>query len=100
MAERKPLVQFEISEKAQLVHQSEEPVKKKAVQKRKNTTNRKPPSVVKGKLNIKVDGYFGIQKIPTSALIPYIPIAKLKSASKKVLVASGAKKVNKKKHSK
>lgn len=95
MAERKPLVQFETSDKAQLVQLSEEQIKKKTV-KKTVSKNRKLPCIVNGKLNIKVQGYPGIQKIPTSALIPYIHLAKLKEAAKKVLVASGIRKTKQK----
>ena len=57
-----------------------------------NLPRKKLPNIVNnGKLNIKVEGYSGIQKIPISALIQYIPISKLKEATVKVLVASGTR---------
>jgi len=41
--------------------------------------------VVKGRLNLRVAGYQGVQKIPPSSVIPYIPLTKLRAAAKKVL---------------
>ena len=96
MAHQKPLVKFDSCGQAKIVNLPEEIPLEKSVQKRKRNNNKKHPSVVNGKLNIKVNSYSGIQKIPTSALIPYIPLAKLKAATIKVLVASGSKKIKKK----
>lgn len=43
--------------------------------------------VVKGRVNVRVGGYTGVQKIAASHLIRYLPASKLKAAAKKVLSA-------------
>lgn len=50
----------------------------------------KKPRMVKGRLQIRVAGYTGVQKIPPSTLIPYLPAVKLRAAAKKMLSQSGA----------
>lgn len=47
------------------------------------------PRVVKGRVNIRVAGYLGVQKLAPSKLIPYLPATKVRQAAKKALVASG-----------
>jgi hypothetical protein len=49
----------------------------------------KRPRVVKGRVNLRVVGYSGLQKIPPSALIPFLPASKLRQAAKRALGASG-----------
>jgi hypothetical protein len=45
--------------------------------------------VVKGKVNVRVAGYLGVQKLAPSKLIPYLPTTKVRQAAKRALVASG-----------
>lgn len=58
----------------------------------KKAPSSKRPRVVKGRVNIKVPGYKGLQKVAPSSLIPYLPASKLRQAAKKALGASGKKK--------
>lgn len=48
-------------------------------------TSSKKPRVVKGRLQIRVGGYTGVQKIPPSSLIPFLPTNKIRLAAKRVL---------------
>lgn len=101
----KPLVRFETGERAQLISTSMPSGRRK-----KNTSSRrrstgttkggKKPKVIKGKVNIKVPGYLGLQKISPSSLIPYLPASKLRQAAKKALGASGKIKVVRRKKKK
>jgi hypothetical protein len=52
----------------------------------------KRPRLVKGRVNLRVAGYSGLQKIAPSQLIPYLPANKLRQAAKKALGASGKRK--------
>lgn len=52
--------------------------------------------VVKGKVNLKVGGFSGVQHLLASHLVQYIPLNKLKAAARKVLVASGIQPTHKK----
>lgn len=61
----------------------------------KSTASRKL-RVVKGRINLRVAGYSGIQKIAPGSLVPYLPINKLRLAAKKALAASGKTKSKKK----
>lgn len=64
----------------------------------KQAKNKKKVTVTAGKVPLRVPGYSGIQSLSASALIPYIPLAKLKLAAKKVLKRAGvAKKIKKRK---
>lgn len=99
---RKPLLRFETSEKAQLISSSmPSGVKKRRSGKRKSasTTGSKKPKVIKGRVNIRVPGYLGLQKIAPSSLIPYLPASKIRQAAKKALGASGKKKTNRRRKS-
>jgi hypothetical protein len=93
---RKPLLRFETSERAQLISSSMPPSgkrKKKSSGKRKSaSSSSKKPRVVKGRVTLRVAGYSGVQKIAPSALIPFLPSAKLRQAAKRALSASGKKK--------
>lgn len=94
MAQRKPLVRFERTERAQIVDTptsnplTEKKHLSKGLAKHTNTSFR----VINGKLNIKLKGYSGVQQIPTAALIPFISLDKLRQAATSVLVASGTRK--------
>lgn len=98
---RKPLLRFETSERAQLISTSMPPAGKR----RRRTAGKRAPSskrprVVKGRVNIKVPGYKGLQKVAPSSLIPYLPTSKLRQAAKRALGASGKKKTVRKKRGK
>jgi hypothetical protein len=56
-----------------------------------SSSGSKKPRVVKGRVNLRVAGYTGLQKIPPSALIPYLPANKLRQAAKKALGKAGKK---------
>lgn len=91
---RKPLLRFETSEKAQLIPNSSMPSggkrKKRSGKKSSSKTAvGKKPRVIKGRVNLKVPGYLGLQKVAPSSLIPYLPVGKLRQAARKALKASG-----------
>jgi hypothetical protein len=52
----------------------------------------KRPRLIKGRVNLRVAGYSGLQKIAPSQLIPFLPANKLRQAAKKALGASGKRK--------
>jgi hypothetical protein len=83
-----PLVKFDSSERASIVSM---PAKTRS-QRRKRRTSRKISKgrlrVIKGRVNLKVSGYSGVQKIAPGSLIPYLPLTKLRAAAKKVLRAN------------
>jgi hypothetical protein len=56
-----------------------------------SSSGSKKPRVIKGRVNLRVAGYTGLQKIPPSALIQYLPANKLRAAAKKVLGKTGKK---------
>lgn len=114
MSVRKPLVRFDTQSRAKLV--SVEPSlplalsssrrKKKSdhsedlsMPRRKRSSGggkrrssgKGKPRVVKGRVNVRVAGYLGVQKLAPSKLIPYLPATKVRQAAKKALVASGSK---------
>ena len=93
---RKPLLRFETSERAQLISTSMPSAvgrRKKRSGKRSATSgSSKKPRVIKGRVNLRVAGYSGLQKIAPSSLIPYLPASKLRQAAKRALGASGKKK--------
>lgn len=98
---RKPLLRFETGEKAKLISTSSMPAggkrKRRSVNKSKSTSSgSKKVRVIKGKVNLKVPGYLGLQKVAPSSLIPYLPANKLRQAAKKALSASGARTVGRK----
>lgn len=97
MSLAKPLVRFQNIGRAQLISSSPMPKKtrsSKSKTRAKSTANRKP-RVVKGRINLKVAGYSGVQKLSPSSLVPYLPINKLRLAAKKALAASGKKRTKK-----
>lgn len=67
---------------------------------RKRVKSAKGVRVTKGRLSIRVAGYSGLQKIPASQLVKFVPLTKLRAAAKKVLACSGKSKSRKKKKSK
>ena len=94
---RKPLVQFDISERAQLVSRSgpsfssgsaaattsSMPRSRKTVAKRRRVTRSSTKlRVVNGKVNIRIPGY-GLQKLAPSSLIPFLPVTKVRQAAKR-----------------
>lgn len=90
----KPLLRFESGEKAQLISASMPATgngRKKRQGKSSGSTSKasSKPKLVQGRVNIKVPGFLGVQKISPSLLIPYLPANKLKLAAKKALKASG-----------
>lgn len=104
MSLRKPLVRFDTQSRAHLVPDT---VTKSsmpgAVRRRRRSRGtltgktkrtkggRGKPRVVKGRVNVRVAGYLGVQKLAPSKLIPYLPANKLTQAAKKALVASGTR---------
>jgi hypothetical protein len=102
MSLRKPLLRFENSEKAQLVSSSMPSGnrrKKRSGKKTQGSSSRKV-RVVKGRVNIRVAGYSGLQKLAPSSLIPYLPASKLRQAAKRALGATGKKKIVKRRRRK
>ena len=67
---------------------------KRKSSRRRKTVRRglKGVRVTKGRINLKIAGYSGIQKLGASELIHYIPLSKLKAAAKRVLKRAGVKK--------
>lgn len=105
MSLRKPLVRFETASRAQLVpdNVSQTSMPGRAGRRRRKRTSRRrvgsssggskrsKPRVVKGRVNVRVAGYTGVQKVAPSKLIKYLPANKLRQAARKVLVASGTR---------
>lgn len=92
---RKPLLRFETSERAQLISSSMPSSGKRRKRSGKKSTSSsasRKPRVIKGRVTLRVAGYSGLQKIPASALIPYLPATKLRQAAKRALGVSGKKK--------
>lgn len=97
MSLAKPLVRFQNIGRAELISSSSMPKKTKTSKTKsraKSTASRKP-RVVKGRINLRVAGYSGVQKLAPSSLIPYLPITKLRLAAKKALAATGKKSTRK-----
>jgi hypothetical protein len=95
MSQRKPLLRFENSEKAQLVSSSMPSGnrrRRRSGKKTQGSSASRKVRVVKGRVNLKVAGYSGLQKLAPSTLIPYLPASKLRQAAKRALGASGKKK--------
>lgn len=77
--------------------------KRRRQKQKKNTKrrqNKKKIAVTAGRFPIRVSGYPGIQHLSASAVIPYIPLTKLKLAAKKVLKRTGVTKNKNKKRRK
>jgi hypothetical protein len=98
MSLRKPLVRYDTSSRAHLVTETAagtpQGSKSKSMPRktsRKRTGGKGKLRVVKGKVNLRVAGYLGVQKLAPSKLIPYLPTTKVRLAAKKALVASGNK---------
>jgi hypothetical protein len=83
-----PLVKFDSLERASVVSM---PAKTRS-QKRRKRSSRKVPKgrlrVIKGRVNLKLSGYSGVQKIAPVSLIPYLPLNKIRTAAKRVLKAN------------
>ena len=92
MSTRKPLVKFETDGQARIVSSSM-PGKKRRTSTRHTKRSKgavaSKPRVIKGRVNVRVAGYTGIQKVPPSQLIPFLPATKVRQAAKKALLASG-----------
>lgn len=91
MSVRKPLVQFDTQDHAKLVSVSMPGKKRKSRQIKKaakGSASGRKPRVIKGRVNLRVSGYSGIQKVPPSQLIPFLPATKIRQAAKKALLAS------------
>ena len=93
---RRPLVRFDTVERATLVPTSMPPPSRRGRRKSRKT-NRSRPRLLKGRINLRVTGYPGLQKVAPSSLIPYLPLAKLRLAAGKALKASGKKRSRTKK---
>ena len=89
---RPPLVSYTTPNRARLVLDSSLQ-RESAVFMKKKKGGKQPKSkkirLVKGKLQLRVQGYEGVQRIPSSHLIRFIPSAKLRLAAKKVLKLQG-----------
>lgn len=99
---RKPLLRFETSERAQLISSSMPSAagkrkRRSGKRSRASSSAGRKPRVVKGRVNIRVAGYSGLQKIAPSSLIPFLPTNKLRQAAKRALGASGKKKTSRRK---
>lgn len=93
----KPLLRFESSERAQLIPSTSMPPRRKRRSGKRSATSSsgsssKKPRLVKGRVNLRVAGYSGLQKIAPSQLIPFLPANKLRLAAKKALGKSGKRK--------
>lgn len=97
---RKPLLRFETGERAQLITTSMPSSGKRKRRSGKTSSTNKKPRVVKGRVTLRVAGYSGVQRLPPSALIPYLPANKLKQAAKRALGATGKKKTTRRKSKK
>ena len=84
MSTRKPLVKFENDGQAKLVASSM-PAKRKSSRQVKKTRGNSvtKPRVIKGRVNVRVPGYSGVQKVPPSQLIPFLPVTKVRQAAKR-----------------
>lgn len=95
MSLKKPLVRYDSQSRAQLVTEAATPTettKPKSMPRRtvkRRTGGKGKLRVVKGKVNVRVAGYLGVQKLAPSKLIPYLPTTKVRQAAKRALVASG-----------
>jgi hypothetical protein len=92
---KKPLVRFESSEKATIVDSSmpsSSRRKRRQSSRGKKKRSASRPRVIKGRLNLRVAGFPGVQKFTATSLIPFLPLNKLRTAAGKVLKASGKKK--------
>lgn len=89
---KKPLVRFETDSRARLVlpDTARTPYNSMPVRRRRSGVKGKP-RVIKGRLNVRVAGYLGVQKLAPSKLIKYLPANKVKQAAKRVLLASGVR---------
>jgi hypothetical protein len=83
---RSPLVKFDSSERASIVSMPARTRSSK--RKRKTKVTKGKLRVVKGRVNLRLSGYSGVQKIPPGSLIPYLPLNKVRAAAKKVLKAN------------
>jgi hypothetical protein len=85
---RSPLVKFDSSERASIVSM---PARTRSSKRKRKTTRKVSKGrlrVVKGRVNLRLSGYSGVQKIPPGSLIPYLPLNKVRAAAKKVLKAN------------
>ena len=101
MSLRKPLVRYDTESRAQLVTEPATSIETKLKSMPRKTTKRRTGGkgklrVVKGKVNVRVASYLGVQKLAPSKLIPYLPTSKVRQAAKRVLVATGNKPTRKK----
>ena len=94
---RKPLVRFETSDRAQLISASNSMPSRKRSRSTKRRTTKGKPRLVNGRISLKVSGFSGTQKISPSALIPYLPVTKLRAAAKRALNSNKSRKVGSKK---
>jgi len=95
---RKPLVRFETTgAHAQLISDSSSmsPRRRRSGGRKKARRTSSKARVIKGRLNLRVAGYTGVQKIAPSSIIPYLPLTKLRAAAKRVLqkTKAGNKKI-------
>jgi len=82
---KKLLVKFDTSDRAQLVSAGSMKTKKRTKASRSRKSPRGKPRVIHGRVALRVTGYSGIQHVPASALIPYLPVTKLRAAAKRAL---------------
>jgi len=82
---KKLLVKFDTSDRAQLVSAGSMTTRKRTKASRSRKAPRGKPRVINGRVALRVTGYSGIQHLPASALIPYLPVTKLRAAAKRAL---------------
>lgn len=72
---------------------------KKSGVRKQNKSKKKKVRVNKGRINLKVAGYQGLQSVSASELVHYIALSKLRAAAKKLLKKHGnqPKKIKRKK---
>ena len=92
---RPPLVSYANPNRATLLLDSSSAVTSESMGKKKKGGKKPSKSrkirLVKGRVQLRVQGYSGVQHIPSSHLIRYIPSSRLRFAAKKVLKQLGKK---------
>ena len=90
---RPPLVSYANPNRATLLLDSSSAVTSESMGKKKKGGKKPSKSrkirLVKGRVQLRVQGYSGVQHIPSSHLIRYIPSSRLRFAAKKVLKQLG-----------
>lgn len=92
---KKPLVRFDTESRARLVLPESNKASTESMRVRRKRSGVRSakgrPRVVKGRVNVRIAGYLGVQKLAPSKLIKFLPSNKVKQAAKRVLLASGVR---------